>query len=103
MYALGNLQGSGAQSDQDVIAAVAAKQIVLYWLVVTVSAAADVQVTVGADAAATRLVDGYFGANGGISREWPSHDPFILPTATALKVTSSAGNIRVTAHYRLKG
>ena len=98
-YELENLQGTGAQSDVDVIAAVADKKIVLHWACISVSGNADVQLPAGADAAGTRIVDAYLFVAGNSQIVFNPQTAYQLPKETALKITTSAGNVKVSALY----
>lgn len=97
---------TGAQTDADVVAATAGKAIRILRLMFTTSAAATISFTDGADAAGTRIIYGDFAANGGGVWEAQGNLPDLFPVATgtvgsALKVTSSAGNIKGSIEYVL--
>jgi len=97
---------TGAQADQDVVAATTGKQIRILRLMFTTSAAATISFTDGADAAGTRIIFGDFGANGGGVWEAQGALPEPYPVATltastALKVTTSAGNLKGSVEYVL--
>lgn len=61
----------------------------------TVSAAATVSITEGNDAATTRILYGDFAANSGISTTFTI--PLKLAISSVLRITTSAGNVKVTA------
>lgn len=95
---------TGQQNDADVVAAVTGKTIKILRLQFTTSAAATVAFSDGADAAATRIIYGDFPATGGVIDGAVSTEPSrkyvaILTKATALKVTTSAGNLKGVVEY----
>ena len=99
---------TGAQADADVIAAPAAGlHLEILRFHFTTSAAATIAFTDGADATATRLIYGDFGANGGVVMDSFSlgtghlYPVAVLTGATAFKVTSSAGNLKGVVEYRV--
>lgn len=96
---------TGAQADQDVVAATAGKSIRILRIGFSTSAAATIKFTDGADATATRVVAGLFPA-GYVHQTAVGHGSGLLPVATltkgnALKVTSDVGNILGTIEYVL--
>lgn len=98
-FLLANKQGTGAQSDADVIAAAAGYSYEIHWACISVSADALVQLTAGADAAGTRLIDTYLFVAGNSLIVYAPACPFLMDTNTALKITTSAGNVKVSVHY----
>ena len=95
-----NLRGTGAQTAEAIIAAPSGQAIAIYKLVVTTDAATAIVVTEGTDSAANRIVDMYAGADGGIAWDF-NEAPYVLPDDTALNLTTTAGNSKVTVHYEL--
>lgn len=95
---------TGAQTDQDVIAAVTGKSIVIDYIQFTTSSASSVALTDGADAAGTRLIFGDFAANTGLTLQSQGDIAcrfplFTLTAATALKATTAAGNLKGVVVY----
>ena len=97
---------TGAATDTDIIAAptngTAIRVLRIHF---TVSAAATVSVTNGADGATTRLIYGDFAANGGFAGDPVAFGsgnvmPFAVCSGnTALKITNSAGNLKGCVEY----
>lgn len=98
---------TGAQSDADVLAAQAGKVFRILRLHFTTSAAATVAFSDGADATASRIVYGDFAANGGMALDSYGQQPNMYPVAlltkgNALKVTTSAGNLKGVVEYAVE-
>ena len=98
---------TGAQADADVIAAVAGKTFRILRLYFTTSAAAVVSFSDGADAAGTRVFHGTIGTAAvgvPVILTAVGHGSGLYPVATltkgtALKVTTSAGNLAGFVEY----
>jgi hypothetical protein len=97
---------TGAQTDTELVPAVAGKSIFVLGVNFTVSADATVSLSDGADGATTRLLYGDYAANSGVfaggdSGAGGEGKPLaILTVATALKITNSAGNLKGVVTYR---
>ena len=91
-------QQTGAAANVDLWAAPGSGiSVVLHRIVVTANTAGTtIQVTEGADAAGTRIIDVYAPANGGIVLEFPFEAPYQLAANTALNLTTSGNNVKVT-------
>lgn len=98
---------TGAQSDADVIAAVTGKTFKILRLYFTTSAASTVSFSDGADAAATRIFHGTFAAGSvgvpviltAVGHGGGMYPVATLTKGTALKVTTSAGNLAGFVEY----
>lgn len=69
-------------------------------IVVSVDSDTDVTVFADTDAEGNRLVDGFFGARGGIAQDYGLDNVEALPRNKALKITTTAGKCRVVVHYK---
>lgn len=102
-----NIRVTGAATDTALVASPGAgKAIEVIRAHFTVSSAATVSMSFGADGTTTRIIDGDFAANGGIEvgPEWDGATirPFAVgPAATALNITNSAGNLKGVVEYRV--
>lgn len=100
---IANKRQTGAAAGVSLIASPGAgKRIFLHKIIFgSVSATMDVQITNGADAAGTRILDQTFAAGGGIVLDLDGSDGkgFPLTAATALLLTTDTGNCRVNVHY----
>lgn len=85
---------TGAATDTAVWTPTSGNRIYVYKIEFTVSAAATVTFSEGADGSTTRLLDGDFAANGGAIMDFPLDGPYALATDAILKVTNSAGNVK---------
>jgi len=91
-------QQTGAASDVTLWDPTADKAVFLHKIIITVSAACTAQITEGADAGGTRLLDVYLAANSGAVIEFPHEAPYKLATDVIVKLTTSAGNAKVTLY-----
>jgi hypothetical protein len=97
---------TGAATDTALVAAPGAgKHLRILYLQFTVSAAAIVSVSDGADATGTRLFYGDCGANAGFvgeARGAGDSSPWMVLTGnTALNITNSAGNLKGVVEYEI--
>lgn len=98
---------TGAQTDADVIAAVAGKAFKILRLYFTTSASSTVSFSDGADATGTRIFHGTMGAGAvgvpiiltAVGHGGGLYPVATLTKATALKVTTSAGNLAGFVEY----
>ena len=98
----GDFRCSGVQTNLQVIAAPAAgTRIELLRLTLTVDAQSDITLSNGNDASGRRIVDQFFGPRGGVGLDYMADGGYPLDAATALRITSSAGNVRVVYEYRV--
>ncbi len=84
---------TGAVTGDAVWTPASGKRILLTDVIFTTSAAATVTLFVGSDAAGNRIIDGDFAANSGVAH--PFRDPVEFDPDAILKVTTTAGNIKL--------
>ena len=91
---------TGAQANTDLWDPAADKQVFVHKIIVSrPSAAMDVQVTVGNDAAATRLLDVKLAADTGTAIiEFPFEAPLALGVDAVLKITTDTGNVSTVVY-----
>lgn len=103
-YKIAPYRKTGSATDDEVIASPGTgKWLEIISIDFTVSAAANVQFTQGADGSTTRIIDLLFSAAGGALKEYGPETPYVLPNATALNCTHSAGDVRAVVYYRIGG
>ncbi|MCP3975962.1 MAG: hypothetical protein GY720_15890 [bacterium] len=95
-YTYKNLQQTGAASDVTIWDPAAGKAVCILKIVVSTLGAALVQITEGADAAGTRILDTYMAANETIVLDFPVEAPLNLDPDSILTLTTSASNSKVS-------
>lgn len=99
-FILKNLRQTGAAAAVSIIASpgTGVRTFIRKITFGSVSATMDVQISNGASADGTRLLDQTFAAGTGIVLDYPG-EPYALTAGTALLLTTDTGNCRVTVEY----
>lgn len=95
-YVYTNLQQTGAAADEAIWTPSSGKALMILKIVVSVSADALVQVTEGADAAGTRIVDAYLLASDPLVLDFHPDAPLNLAADAVLSLTHGAVNSKVS-------